>query len=40
MSRQIVYQNRQRNLTNEEVSKIREKILEALKKKFKVKLKE
>ena len=36
----IVYQHRERNLTNEEVSKIREKILEALKKKFKIRLKE
>ena len=36
----IVYQHRERNLTNEEVSKIREKILEALRKKFKIRLKE
>ena len=36
----IIYQHRERNLTNEEVSKIREKILEALKKKFKIRLKE
>lgn len=35
----IIYQHRQRNLTNEEVSKIREKILETLKNKFKAKLK-
>ena len=36
----IIYQHRERNLTNEEVSKIREKILEALKKKFNIRLKE
>jgi len=36
----IVYQHRQRNLTNEEVSKIREKILQTLKKSFKAELKE
>jgi len=36
----IVYQDRQKNLTNQEVSKIREKILHALKKKFKAGLKE
>ncbi len=36
----IVYQHRERNLTNEEVSKIRDKILETLRKKFKIKSKE
>lgn len=36
----IVYQHRERNLTNEEISKIREKISEALKKKFKIRLRE
>ena len=36
----IVYQHRQRNLTNQEVSKIREKILQVLKKRFKIRLKE
>jgi len=36
----IVYQHRQRNLTNKEVSKIRAKILETLRKKFKIRLKE
>ena len=33
-----VYQHRQRNLTNEEVSKIRKKIIEVLKQKFKAKI--
>ncbi len=36
----IIYQHKHRNLTNQEVSKIREKILETLNKKFKAKLKE
>lgn len=36
----IIYQHKERNLTNEEVSKIREKILEALKKAFKIRIKE
>ncbi len=36
----IIYQHKERNLTNEEVSKIREKILVALKKAFKIKIKE
>ncbi len=36
----IIYQHKERNLTNEEVSKIREKILQSLKNKFKIKLKE
>ena len=36
----IIYQHRERNLTTKEVAKIREKIIEALKKKFNIRLKE
>jgi len=36
----IVYQHKNRNLTNDEVTKIREKILESLKNKFNARLKE
>lgn len=36
----ILYQHQERNLTNEEVAKIRQKIIQALEKKFKIKLKE
>ncbi|MBI2031016.1 MAG: phenylalanine--tRNA ligase subunit beta [Candidatus Levybacteria bacterium] len=34
----IIYQHRERNLTNEEVGKIREKIIEAVQQKFKAKV--
>ncbi|MFH1833214.1 MAG: phenylalanine--tRNA ligase subunit beta [Candidatus Levyibacteriota bacterium] len=36
----LVYQHREKNLTNEEVAKIREKIITALKEKFHAKIKE
>jgi len=36
----IVYQNKDRNLTGEEIAKIREKILKSLKKKFQTEIKE
>ena len=35
----IVYQDTEKNLTNEEVGKIREKIIGALEKKFEAKIK-